>query len=148
MTLLLAAISAFAQAFSGSWICHSGPNLLVPWVISQAPGEKWATVRWGDQTSDRGGVAYVAYVPALQHWVYRDFHYDGAYADLTGTNTGTAWHWTGPYYAGNDILNGDIIWTLTSHDRIDRTFRSLQNGKLTPSGSDYCVRAPEAAHPQ
>ena len=80
--------------------------------------------------------------------MYRDFHYDGAYADITGVQSGNQWRWTGPYYAGSQQLNGDIVWTLTSRDRIDRTFRSVTNGKLTPSGSDYCVRAPAAANPQ
>lgn len=148
MTLLLAVIGAFAQAFAGTWTCHSAPNQNVPWVITQSPGETWTSVRWGDQESATGGIAYVGYVESLHTWVYRDFHYDGAYADITGTNTGNQWRWTGPYYAGGRTLNGDIVWTLTSHDRIDREFRSLQNGKLTPGGRDFCVRVRAGVYPR
>lgn len=144
--LVLAAVSAFVQAFAGSWLCHS-QNAVVPWNITGTPGGSWTTVSWGNQQGVNAGVAMVGYVPALGKWVYRDFHYDGSYADITGVQNGNQWRWTGPYYSGTQQLNGDILWTLSSHGRIDRAFRSVINGKLTPSGTDYCVRAPAAASP-
>lgn len=141
------ALSAFAQAFAGSWLCHS-QGIVVPWEITPAPAAAWTTVRWGDQSGTGGGIAYVGYVPKAGHWIYRDFHYDGSYADITGTQTGNRWRWTGPFYSGAREFHGDIVWTLTNSDRIDRTFRSLVNGKITPSGSDFCVRAAVTPHPQ
>lgn len=145
--LILAAFTAFSAAFTGSWICHS-QNALVPWEIAPAPGGAWTAVRWSDQTNDNGGIAYVGFQPKLGRWVYRDFHYDGSYADITGTQTGNQWRWTGPFYAGRRQFDGDILWTLSSPDRIDRVFRSVVNGKLTQTGSDYCVRAAATPRPQ
>lgn len=148
--MILAAAMAgalFAQAFSGSWSCVSN-GYAVPWSIAPAPGNAWTTVRWGNQQTAGGGIAYVAYEPALGKWLYRDFHYDGSYADLTGTQSGEQWRWTGPYYRDGEILNGDIVWTLQSANRIERTFRRLAGGKLIPSGSDYCVRTAATPSPR
>ena len=152
MALVLAAVSAFLQAFGGSWTCHDG-RYQVPWQISAAPGSAWTIVRWGDQSNQDGGVAYVGYVEKLGHWVYRDFHYDGSYSDIIADRTsdtadnGQTWHFSGPYYRAGAEFNGDIQWNVKG-DRIDRVFSSLKDGKLTPSGSDFCVRSAAAPHPQ
>lgn len=140
---MLAALSMaaglFAQAFAGSWTCHSqGTN--VAWSIDPAPGSAWTTVRWGDQTSSQGGIAYVGYVSAAHHWIYEDFHYDGSYA--TNTSGGPQhgwWTWQGTYYLGSRRMHGQVLWRRSSRMRIDRTFVVLANGKATPSAHDFCT---------
>ncbi len=134
------AAGLFAQTFSGSWTCHS-QGTDVPWSIAYAPGSNWTTVRWSDQSSDRGGIAYVGYIPALRHWIYEDFHYDGSYAVNTsdGPQNGT-WTWEGTFYTGERTMHGRILWKLSSPARIDRTFMVLAGGKATPSGADYCTK--------
>ncbi len=140
VTALLASISLFAQAFSGTWTCYFQTHG-TEWTITAAPGSAWTTVRWGDQSSANGGVAYVGFIPQMRAWVYRDFHYDGSYADVTSPGPSqNAWTWSGPYYAADRIMYGNITWTLTSPDRIERTFRKRDGDKLTPTGNDYCTR--------
>ena len=146
VTAVLASLSLFAQAFAGTWTCYS-QGYRVPWRIEAAPGDAWASVRWGDQTSDRGGIAYVGYVLQLKKWVYRDFHYDGTYSDITSPGpAGKAWTWSGPYYGNGRIWRGAVVWTLSSANRIDRTFESQTKGSLSPTGRDYCVRNAGAGH--
>ncbi len=133
-------MTLFAQAFSGAWTCYDRSQATA-WRIASAPGGAWTIVRWGDQHGKDGGIAYVGYVSKLRAWVYRDFHYDGSYADIGSPGpVGRVWTWSGPYYTGDRRLEGDITW-LRAGDRIDRTFRARVGGKLTPSGRDYCVRA-------
>ena len=134
------ALSLFAQAFSGTWTCHDG-GFDVPWVIGGAPGASWTTVRWADQQSARGGIAYVGYIAPQKQWVYEDFHYDGSYS--MNTSPGPAddtWTWSGTYYMGAQTLHGKVLWKLSSPQRIDRTFERSDGGKTTPTGSDYCTK--------
>ena len=139
VAVLLGALSLFAQAFSGTWTCHSR-GAEIPWVIAPAPGSAWTTVRWADQTSERGGTAYVGYIPAQKQWIYEDFHYDGSYAINSSPGPqNNVWTWTGTYYLTDQTMHGQVLWQLTSANRIDRTFKATINGKPQSSG-DYCTK--------
>ena len=140
MGILLAAVSLFAQAFGGTWTCHS-QGFEVPWVIAPAPAAAWTTVRWSNQTNANGGIAYVGYIAPTRQWVYEDFHYDGSYAMNTSPGPRNAtWTWTGTYYLGQRTMHGKVLWKLSSPDRIDRTFIVTANGVSKPSGGDYCTK--------
>ena len=140
LAVFFAVISLFAQAFGGTWTCHSG-GYTVPWVIAPAPAQAWTTVRWASQSSAQGGIAYVGYVGASRHWIYEDFHYDGSYAvNTSGGPVDGTWTWQGTYYVGKRVMHGQVLWKRSSADRIDRTFVVLANGKTTPSGKDFCTK--------
>ncbi len=98
-------------------------------------------MRWGDQSSARGGIAYVGYVEAKKQWIYEDFHYDGSYAvNASGGPKSNAWTWIGTFYTGNQIMHGAVVWKLTSPARIDRTFERRAARGFKPTGSDYCTK--------
>ena len=141
LALIVAVINLFAQAFAGTWTCHSN-GAEVPWAISSAPGSAWATVRWSNQTNADGGIAYVGYVEPNKQWIYEDFHYDGSYAVNTSSGpSDDTWTWQGTYYLGQRVMHGVVIWKRSSPERIDRTFEVLANGKATPTGGDYCTKS-------
>jgi hypothetical protein len=141
--LLLAASNLFAQMFGGSWTCHMGQSTTT-WVIESAPGDKWATVRWGAQdAAGQGGIAYVGFVPAQNDWAFQDFHYDGTFGVTTsvGPDKENVWTWAGGgYYTPQGVLHGVITWKLASPDRIERTFAAIVDGKAQSPSSDYCTR--------
>jgi len=135
MAVLLAALTLFAQTFSGTWTCTGGTR----WHIAPAPGVAWTTVEWGPRSAD-GGTAYVGYIPKLGEWLYEDFHGDGTYATNTSPGPrGGAWTWSGTYYLAHTVLHGSVIWRRTNAGRIDRTFESKVNGVLHDA-HDACTR--------
>ena|SRR5579862_6303505 len=140
LATLLMSLSLFASAFSGTWVCHFRGHDTT-WRIAAAPGSAWTSVRGGDQSSDRGGIAHVGCAGPQKRWVYRDFHYDGSYGDASspGPVNGT-WTWSGPFYLSDRVLEGAALWNLTNTKRIDWTFEALQHGKLVPTASDYCTK--------
>lgn len=133
------------------WTCHStvpaspghpARTFDTRWEIAPAPGNAWTIVRWGDQSSANGGVAYVGYIAPEHHWVYQDFHYDGSYAiqNSPGPNNGT-WTWgPGTFYTATGALHGTVDWSLVSPTRIDRRFTQLIDGKPAHVGTDYCTK--------
>lgn len=150
--VLLAAVNLFAQAFAGTWTCHTvipaasdhpARSLTTEWSIETTPGEKWAVVKWGVQDGSNGGIAYVGFVPSQNDWAYQDFHYDGSFGVSTsaGPDKDNTWTWAGgAYYTQSGILHGVATWKLASPTRIERTFARIADGKTEPAGSDYCVK--------
>jgi hypothetical protein len=86
----------------------------------------------------------MGYVIVLNAWIYRDFHADGSYADLTSPGlVGGRWVWSGPYYraSGGPALNGRITYVEVDAKRYDRTFESLENGAYINRGGDSCLKS-------
>ena len=141
LTLALAATDPpDARYFIGSWTCGS-----TPWNFAPLPGgSAWIRDVYGDP-ADPYGTAVFGYVPALHAWIYRDFHADGGYAELTspGLTDGT-WVWTGPYYPadGGAPLAGRITYAIVDPSHYDRTFESLEGGTYVKKGGDRCVKTP------
>lgn len=134
---------AFFEDFGGSWTC-TFQGAATAWRIDASPGASWSIVRWGDQHSARGGVAYVGFIGPQHAWLYDDFHYDGSYSRNTSPGpVNGAWTWSGTYYLadGTTALHGAVVWKLAAPGRIDRTFERLDGGKLVPTGRDRCVKA-------
>lgn len=152
LSVLVAAMNLFAQAFAGAWTCHvSVPatsdhparSFTSEWSIDTTPGDKWAVVKWGPQDGENGGVAYVGYVPSQNDWAYQDFHYDGSFAVSTsaGPDKDNVWTWAGgAYYTQSGILHGQVTWKLVSPTRIERTFTRVTDGQPQPAGTDYCLK--------
>jgi hypothetical protein len=129
--------SSDARYFLGSWKC--GESLL-----TFAPLQESDT--WLRLTYSRGapeGTAVVGYVAGLHAWVFRDFHSDGAYADMSspGPSDGR-WEWTGPYYPqeGGPPLGSRITYVERSPTRFERTFELLRDDAYVPTGNDACMK--------
>ncbi len=138
MMLVFAVLMTAMKYFTGSWMC--GP---VHWSFSPlSKGSPWVRVVYGNPKHP-GGVAVFGYVEGLRGYVYRDFHADGSYANLTsvGPVNGT-WIWTGPYYpsGGGDALYGRIQYLIKSPTEYDRKFQQFQNGKTIDRGGDICTK--------
>jgi hypothetical protein len=155
-TALLASVGLFAQTFSGSWMCaastpaqpgHKAVVTETRWDITSAPGGNWTIVRWGAQSNDTGGIAYVGYVPSEGDWIYEDFHYDGTYGLSTskGAQAGI-WSWAGGgYYTKDAVLHGGVTWRLTKAGQIEHTFVQFVDGSPVPRGHDLCTKQAEAS---
>lgn len=130
--------AADAMYFKGAWACAG-----TTWTWSQLFGDdSWLRVEYGDP-KDPAGQAVMGWVPRLQRFVYRDFHADGSYADLTSTGlVNGRWVFTGPYYPadGSAPLNGQISYVVVSPARYDRIFETLRDGSLVKLGGDTCTR--------
>jgi hypothetical protein len=129
-----------AQYFLGTWKCAD-----VTWTFAPLQnGSHWIRDVYGDPAHP-DGTAVIGWVSQLGKWIYRDFHADGSYADLTSRPPlGGRWEWTGPYYpSGSDReLNGKVTYVVVSPTRYDRTFEALENGALVKHGGDTCVKVP------
>ncbi len=134
--------NAFLADFGGTWSCAAPGQPASRWEISRAPGSRWVRVDWGvdPATGAVGGTAYVGHVAALHKWVYRDFHGDGAYADLTSNGPqGGVWEWTGPYYPyDGGTLEGHVQWKRSDATHITRTFIP----ETGPRSGDLCTLTP------
>jgi hypothetical protein len=141
--LVLAALtgsgpSQFLDDLRGTWACGDAT-----WTIAAAPGNStWASVTYG-AANHIGGTAYVGWVPQLQRFIYRDFHNDGAIAELTSpAPVDNTWTWTGTYYpaGGQADSGGHITWAYKAPNTLIRHFGKVQNGTYTELGSDQCSR--------
>ncbi len=123
--------------FLGSWKCADVPLTFAPLV----DGSPWTRVSYGVAPSN--GTAIVGYVTSLGGWVFRDFHADGAYADMSspGPSDGR-WQWTGPYYPpeGGPPLSGRVTYREVSPTHFDRTFELLRDQDFVPAGNDSCLK--------
>jgi hypothetical protein len=142
-TLLLAAAvillgagdpRADARYFLGTWSCAG-----TYWHWSPLLGDdRWIRNVYGD-AKQPDGTAVMGWVPELHAFVYRDFHADGSYADLTSPGAVNGrWEWSGPYYpaAGGPPLQGRITYVVVSPTRYDRIFEMQRAGTLTRMGGD------------
>ena len=125
-----------ARYFLGTWKCAD-----VTWTFSPlGEGSGWIRDVYGDPQRP-AGTAVIGWVAQLQKWVYRDFHSDGSYADLTSPGlVDGRWEWTGPYYAvdSDRVMNGKVTYVIVSPMQYDRIFESLENGVLVKHGGDSC----------
>ncbi|BDE06457.1 hypothetical protein WPS_17330 [Vulcanimicrobium alpinum] len=125
--------------FLGSWHCAA-----VPWTYTPLDdGDAWVRVTYG-APAHPDGTAVMGYVAGLQRFIYRDFHADGAYADLTSPATSDrTFVWSGPYWPAGATTpaQGRITYTLVDERRFDRAFATqLADGSLKPMGGDTCTR--------
>ena len=130
--------AAAARYFAGNWKCAGTPVTFSALV----EGSSWTRVSYGVPPAN--GTAVMGYVASLSGWVFRDFHADGAYADMAspGPSDGR-WQWTGPYYPqeGGPPLNGRVTYLEISPTRFDRTFELLQDQSFVRTGNDSCIKA-------
>ena len=143
--LVIAAVTAaslFLTQFGGTWSCGNA-QYHAAWTIAQAPGKSaWTSVTYGDPKNP-GGTAYVGWLPQQQRYVYRDFHSDGSYAELSApTPSNGTWTWTGDYYpAGGSKDDGPLItWRLAPDGSIERHFSKRTGTTVEERGSDRCTR--------
>lgn len=131
--------SAADRVFVGSWNCAG-----TSWTFAPFNGSTtWLRVDYAAPSTPNGGSAIVGYVPLLGKFVYRDFHSDGAYADLTAAPpVDNRWLWSGPYYAPGlqAVLNGRITYVVVDAKRYDRIFETERDGNFVKMGGDSCVR--------
>jgi hypothetical protein len=124
--------------FLGSWTC--GP---VHWNFAPlSKGSSWLRVVYGNPKRPQG-IAVLGFVEGLQGYIYRDFHADGSYANLSSTGpVKDTWVWTGPYYpaGGGDAVMGRIVYTIKSPSEYDRKFQQFLNGQTVDRGGDTCRR--------
>ena len=127
-----------ANYFLGTWRCAG-----VRWSFARlVPGSPWIQNVYGDPAHPAGS-AVIGYVSGLHAWVYRDFHSDGSYADVTsGGPANGKWEWTGPYYpgGGGPPLYGRVTYVIVSPTRYNRVFETLKNGALVRMGGDTCTK--------
>ena len=143
--LVLAPLAARAQTaagadgkyFVGTWHCGTVQWTFAPLVANS----NWVRVTYGDPRQP-GGVAVMGFVPELKRWIYRDFHADGSYADLTAPAPSDGkWVWSGPYYPSDGgLLNGRVTYTVVDDNEYDRTFESLEGSTYTKRGGDKCIK--------
>ncbi|HEY5145807.1 MAG TPA: hypothetical protein VII82_03540 [Polyangiaceae bacterium] len=129
-----------AAYFAGTWTCAGTPWR---WTNLMAD-DAWLRIEYGDRRHP-DGQAVMGWVPRLRSFVYRDFHADGSYADLTSLGLANGrWVFTGPYYPadGSAPLNGQISYVVTSPSHYDRVFEMLRDGKLVRMGGDSCTKQP------
>ena len=133
----MAGVAALAF-FLGSWHCGS-----VPWTFTAfTDGSPWVLITYGDPAKP-GGKAVAGYVAGLGRYVYRDFHSDGAYADVSSAPPQNGrWEWTGPYYPAGATtpMNGRITYVQRDASHYDRIFQTDRNGTLVPMGGDSCMK--------
>jgi hypothetical protein len=126
--------------FVGKWTCGG-----VPWSFAPLlAGSSWIEISYG-RAGNPDGTAVMGYVTGLGTWVYRDFHADGSYADLTSPGlVDGRWVWSGPYYraAGGPALNGRITYVEVDAAHYDRIFESLESGVYVKHGNDSCMKSP------
>jgi hypothetical protein len=137
--------------FLGNWTCvtpiaatASTPARTVrtAWTFSSLYGDDaWIRVVYGDPARPDGS-AVIGYVTDLKRFVYRDFHADGAYADISAAPpANNQWEWTGPYYpVTGGVLNGRIVYTMVDATRYHRSFEAIVDGKPTAMGGDTCTK--------
>ena len=123
--------------FAGTWKCGTTTVTFVPFV---KPGV-WTRINYRGIAPE--GTAILGYVTGLHAFVYRDFHVDGAYADLAspGPSEGR-WQFTGPYYPqeGGPPLDGRTTYVQVSPTEFDRTFELMRGSAYVPAGHDACVK--------
>jgi len=127
-----------ARYFLGTWTCAG-----TTWTYTPFLGDPtWIRNAYGDPAKP-GGSAIIGYAVGLKKYVYRDFHADGAYADISSDGpVDGVWTWTGPYYpAEGGVLAGRITYTVTSPSRFERGFESLVDGSYKKMGGDVCLKA-------
>ena len=139
----IAAVPAQTQGdagafFLGTWKCGN-----VSWTFSKLNADsRWIKIVYGDPANP-AGTAVLGYVGELQRYVYRDFHTDGSYADLTSPPpVQEKWDWTGPYYPvdGSGTLRGHVIYIQKGPNRYDRHFLQTVNGQDVERGGDTCYK--------
>lgn len=128
---------AAARYFGGTWKCAG-----TTWTFAPlAQGSAWTRVNYGGPMPD--GTAVLGYVAGLHSWLYRDFHANGAYADLTSPGPiAGRWEWTGPYYPaeGGAAISSRVTYLQRSPTRYDRIFEILRKQEFTQMGTDSCVK--------
>ena len=145
---LLAAVALLGAApdpkadgayFTGTWKCGQD----VVWTFAPlVDGGDWIRITYGDPQHPEG-IAAMGFVTGLKAWVYRDFHTDGSYADLTSPAPADGrWIWSGPYYpaGAGQPLAGRITYTEVTATRYDRTFEMLKDGTYHAMGGDSCLK--------
>jgi hypothetical protein len=130
--------SKAADFLIGTWTCSDED-----WTYARLhDGSSWIHVdyRHGDRYD---GEAVVGYVKGMDRFVYRDFHPDGAYADLAAKPpVDDRWVWTGRYYpASGPAVDVRITYATTGPALFDRTFEKLgDDGKYVKLGGDSCAK--------
>jgi hypothetical protein len=123
--------------FAGTWSCDG-----TIWTFAPLLGDTtWIRAVYGKPASP-DGTAIIGYVTELKKYVFRDFHADGSYADISSDGlVDGRWVWTGPYYpSAGGVLDGHITYTIDGPTRFERTFASLADGQLKPMGRDVCTK--------
>ena len=126
--------------FIGTWRCKDDAWTFAP----LQPSAAWLRVTYGDPSAPYG-TAVFGYADGMKAFVYRDFHADGGYADLTTAGPGTdgTWTFTGHYYPASGAAGFDthIVYVPRGPSRYERIFAMLRDGALVPTGSDVCTKA-------
>jgi hypothetical protein len=129
--------SSDVRYFLGSWKCAGVPMTFAPLT----DGSPWTRLSYG--VAPANGTAILGYVTSLGGWIFRDFHADGAYADMSspGPSDGR-WQWTGPYYPqeGGPPLGGRVTYSEVSPTRFDRVFEVMRDDNFVPTGNDSCMK--------
>lgn len=129
---------ADARYFLGSWTCAG-----TTWAWSPLLNDdRWIRNVYG-APKQPDGTAVMGWIPELHAFVYRDFHADGSYADLTSTGlVNGRWEFSGPYYpaTGGPPLQGRISYVVVSATRYDRIFEMLRAGTFVRMGGDTCSK--------
>ena len=124
--------------FLGTWSCAG-----VRWAFEPLqPGSSWMHITYGDPKRP-AGIAVMGFVLGMHVWLYRDFHADGSYADLTSAGPkNSRWEWGGPYYpaSGGAALHGRITYVEVSPKRYDRIFEAQKGNTLVKMGGDTCSK--------
>jgi heat shock protein HslJ len=126
-----------AAYFVGTWHCAD-----VQWTFAPIlENSGWIRVTYGDPRRP-AGMAVMGWVPQQKRWIYRDFHADGSYADLTSPGAVNGrWEWTGPYYpAEGGELHGRVTYAIVDSNQYDRIFEALEGGAFVKHGGDSCVK--------
>jgi hypothetical protein len=128
---------AAAAYFIGTWSCDG-----TLWTFAPLLGDTtWIRVVYGSPAKPDGN-AVIGYVSETKKYVFRDFHADGGYADISSDGpVDGRWLWSGPYYpAGGGVVDGRITYVVDGPERYERTFASVVNGQSKTMGRDVCTK--------
>lgn len=130
---------AAVNYFIGEWSCAGTPWVFTPFLEDAG----WIRNVYG-KPGKPDGSAIVGYVAGLKKYVYRDFHADGSYADISSDGPVEGrWVWTGPYYpTSGGALNAQITYVIVNANRYERLFASVVDGKPQTMGHDACTKQP------
>ena len=105
-------------------------------------------VSYGDPAHPNGA-AVMGYVVQRKAFIYRDFHADGGYAELSAPGlVDGRWVWTGPYDPGDGsaALGGRVTYTVVDDAHFKRQFEEPQpGGSFKTRAADACVKSTPVA---
>jgi heat shock protein HslJ len=134
-----AASPADAQYFLGTWTCGETQWRYEPLTSAST----WTGVSYGDP-SHPAGTAVLGYVAPQNAWIYRDFHTDGGYAELSSSGIAAGkLVWSGQYYPadGSAAMTARVTYTIVDAGHFKRTFETEQAGAFVARGADACVKS-------